>query len=75
MERLVFDEMQKMIDPGAFDAFRRIEQGTRNERGQTFFSPPGSGFPPERGPKLGRRWNNRNGAWWLRPPITRSRAS
>ena len=53
MERLIFDEMQKMIDPGAFDAFRRIERRALRERGQSFFSPPGSGFPPKRGPDLG----------------------
>ncbi len=54
MERLIFDEMQKMIDPTANAAFRRIERRALRERGQSFFSPPGSGFPPERGPKLGK---------------------
>ncbi len=54
MERLIFDEMQKMIDPGANAAFRRIERRALRERGQSFFSPPGSGFPPKRGPKLGK---------------------
>lgn len=53
MERLIFDEMQKMIDPNANAAFRRIERRAHRERGQSFFSPPGSGFPPKRGPDLG----------------------
>ncbi len=53
MERLIFDEMQKMIDPNANAAFRRIERSALRERGQSFFSPPGSGFPPKRGPDLG----------------------
>ena len=48
MERLIFDEMQKMIDPNANAAFRRIERRARRERGQSFFSAPGSGFPPAR---------------------------
>ena len=52
-ERLIFDEMQKMFDPGANAAFRRIERRALRERGQTFFSPPGSGFPPNRGSKPG----------------------
>lgn len=53
MERLIFDQMQMMIDPKAAGAFRRVEKRTLRERGQRFFSPPGSGFPPERGPDLG----------------------
>lgn len=52
MERLIFDEMQKMIDPNAAQAFRRIEQRARRERGQSYFSPPGRGLPPKRGPRL-----------------------
>ena len=54
MDRLIFDEMQKMTDPNAAGAFRRVEKRAMNTRGQRFFSPPGSGFPPERGPKLGK---------------------
>ncbi len=53
MERLIFDEMQKMIDPNANAPSRRIERRAHRERGQGFFSPPGSGFPPKRRPDLG----------------------
>ncbi len=35
------------------EAFRRIERPVLQERGQGFFSPPGSGFPPKRRSKLG----------------------
>ena len=52
MERLVFDEMQKMIDPDAAKSFRRVEQRMKRERGQRFFSRPGKGFPPQRPPDL-----------------------
>lgn len=54
MDRLIFGEMQKMTDPNAAGAFRRVEQRALRERGQHFISPPGSGLPPERGPKLGK---------------------
>lgn len=53
-ERLIFDEMQKMIDPGYAESFRTIERRAKNEFNQQFFSPPGSGFPPRRGPRLER---------------------
>ncbi len=42
-----------MIDPNANEAFRRIERPVLRERGQLFFSPPGSGLPPKRRPDLG----------------------
>ncbi len=49
----LIDEMRKMIDPTANAAFRRIERRALRERGQSSFSPPGSGFPPARGPDPG----------------------
>ena len=54
MERLIFDEMQKMVDPNANEAFRRIERRARSERGQRFFSRPGRGVRPQRTPELER---------------------
>jgi len=52
LERLVFDEAQKMIDPNYALSFRRIQDAARREMNQMYFSPPGSGFPPERGPRF-----------------------
>ncbi len=49
---VAFDERQKMIDPNANAPLRRLERRALSERGQGFFSPPGSGFPPKRGPDL-----------------------
>jgi|GEM_PF-4792083 len=34
--------------------FRRIEQRMRRQTGQSFFAPPGKGFPPRRAPDLGK---------------------
>lgn len=54
MERLIFDEIQKAVDPNYARSFAEIERRARREFGQSFFSPPGSGFPPRRGPELER---------------------
>lgn len=54
MERLIFDEMQKMIDPDYARSFRAMESRARREFNQRFFSPPGDDFPPARGPDLER---------------------
>jgi len=51
-DRLVFDEMQKMLDPNAAQSFRNIEDRARRDRGQRFFSRPGRGLPPQRSPDL-----------------------
>lgn len=53
-ERLIFDEIQKQIDPDYARNFRSIERRAMREFNQMFFSSPGSGFPPERGPRLER---------------------
>jgi hypothetical protein len=53
MDRLIFDEIQKLIDPNYAESFHRIEQSTRHDTGQNYWSPPGSGLPPPRGPQLG----------------------
>ena len=52
LERLVFDELQIMLDPKAMLSFRRIEQRAKRDRRQNFFSRPGRGFPPQRLPDL-----------------------
>lgn len=51
-ERLVLDEIQKQLDPDYASSFRAVERRARREFNQSFFSPPGSGFPPRRGPEL-----------------------
>lgn len=53
MERLIFDEVQKMVDPDWAASFRAQEQRARREFGQSFYAPPGRGLP-ERGPNLER---------------------
>ena len=52
MERLIFDELERMADPDAAARFRRIEQRAKRETGQRFFWRPGRGLP-EHGPDLG----------------------
>ncbi len=54
MERLIFDQIQKEIDPNYTESFRAIQRRALKEHDQLFFSPPGSGFPPPRGPDLER---------------------
>ena len=51
-ERLIVDEIQKMLDPDYGRHFRDMENRLRREFDQEFFSPPGSGFPPPRAPDL-----------------------
>jgi nuclear transport factor 2 (NTF2) superfamily protein len=51
MERLIFDELERMADPDAAPRFRRIEQRARRETGQQFFWRPGR-RGPERAPDL-----------------------
>ncbi len=51
-DRLIFDEVQAQIDPDYAASFARREEAARRESGQEFFSPPGSGFPPQRAPNF-----------------------
>lgn len=51
-ERLVIDEIQQLVDPNYKRSFRAMEQRAKNEYGTRFFSPPGTGFPPPRGPRM-----------------------
>lgn len=53
MDRLVWDQMQKAIDPDYHTAFRRVEDRARKEANQSFWWRPGA-TAPERGPDLGR---------------------
>lgn len=41
LERLIFDEVQKLVDPNARASFRRQERFARDELGSEFFSRPG----------------------------------
>ena len=52
MERLIFDELERAIDPNAAKSFRMIEQGARRDYRQRFFWKPGT-RAPQRGPELG----------------------
>ena len=52
MERLIFDELEAVIDPRAANSFRKIEQGARRDYGQKFFWRPGT-RAPQRAPDLG----------------------
>lgn len=54
LERMLFDEIQKTIDPDYARSFRAMRSRSEREFGQQFFSPPGSGFPPKRVPELER---------------------
>ncbi len=51
-DRLIYDQIQKQLDPNYAESFRRIEQKARHDTGQNYYSPPGSGFPPPRPPHL-----------------------
>lgn len=53
MDRLLWDALQKQIDPDYSRHFARLENRIQKEYGQRFWSPPGSGFPPSRGPDFG----------------------
>lgn len=50
-ERLVFDEIQKAIDPDALDRFRRQEDKLKREHGQKFWWRPGK-RAPDRAPDI-----------------------
>ena len=51
-ERMVLDELQKMVDPEAHSAFRRKIRNQKKLGGNEFYWRPGV-FGPDRGPDLG----------------------
>jgi hypothetical protein len=50
-ERLIFDEIDRLVDPDAPQKFQRIQRRAEKEFGQQFFAPPGGGL--ERAPDIG----------------------
>lgn len=44
-QRIVFDEIQKAVDPDALDKFRRQEKRAKSETGQTYWWRPGHALP------------------------------
>ncbi|MBX5001892.1 hypothetical protein HJB72_28630 [Rhizobium lentis] len=57
-DRLIFDNIQAMIDPNYRQSFDRYERRMKREFGQTFWWAPGDGLP-ERAPDLGRALGGR----------------
>jgi hypothetical protein len=51
-ERIIFDELDRLLDPKAHAAFRSTEQRAQTDYRQKFFSRPGS-FGIQRGPDIG----------------------
>ncbi len=51
-ERLILDNLQRMVDPDAQDRFRREEQRLRSQYGQRFWWRPGHNTP-DRAPDIG----------------------
>lgn len=51
LDRMVWDNLQKMVDPDAHQTFRRIEERARKETDQRFWWRPGR-TTPDRGPAL-----------------------
>lgn len=50
-DRLLMDELQKMLDPEAYDQFRRKVREARRENNQDYYWPPGEPLP-DRAPDL-----------------------
>ena len=51
-ERLVFDNLDRVLDPQAEREFAKIERRYKKDRHQSFFSRPGRGVAPQRTPDL-----------------------
>ena len=51
LERMIFDELERALDPKARKGFRMIKQRARRNYGQRFWAPPGDSV--ERLPDLG----------------------
>jgi hypothetical protein len=54
-DRLIFDQLQSMIDPKYRQSFARFEQRMLKDYGQRFWWRPGK-TAPDRGPDLGAAW-------------------
>jgi hypothetical protein len=52
VDRLLWDQIQTLVDPDYRASFRRMEQRTEKDSGQGFWFRPGS-VTPERAPDLG----------------------
>lgn len=57
-DRLIFDNIQAMIDPNYRQSFKRYEQRMKKEFGQTFWWAPGDALPT-RAPNMGRALGGR----------------
>jgi hypothetical protein len=51
-ERVLMDNLQRMVDPEADASFRRKVQNARKDYKQEFWWKPGGGPVPQRGPRL-----------------------
>jgi hypothetical protein len=54
-DRLIFDNIQAMIDPNYRQSFNRYEKRMKKDFGQTFWWAPGDGLP-QRAPEMGKIW-------------------
>ncbi|TBA86288.1 hypothetical protein ELH53_15315 [Rhizobium ruizarguesonis] len=54
-DRLIFDNIQAMIDPNYRQSFNRYERRMKKEFGQTFWWAPGDGLP-QRAPEIRKIW-------------------
>ncbi|MEH7904344.1 hypothetical protein V7794_24520 [Rhizobium laguerreae] len=54
-DRLIFDNIQAMIDPNYRQSFNRYERRMKKDFGQTFWWAPGDGLP-QRAPEIGKIW-------------------
>ncbi|MEO0679543.1 MAG: hypothetical protein AAF192_03910 [Pseudomonadota bacterium] len=57
-DRLLWDELQRLLDPEAEQGFRRIERNHRRQRGGRYWWAPGD-RAPERGPELANALEDR----------------
>ncbi|MGO7531688.1 hypothetical protein [Rhizobium leguminosarum] len=54
-DRLIFDNIQAMIDPNYRQSFNRYEKRMKKDFGQTFWWAPGDGLP-QRAPEIRKIW-------------------
>ncbi|MBY5838072.1 hypothetical protein J3P71_17730 [Rhizobium leguminosarum] len=54
-DRLIFDNIQAMIDPNYRQSFNRYERRMKKDFGQTFWWAPGDGLP-QRAPEIRKIW-------------------
>lgn len=55
-ERLIFDNIERLVDPNAARKFERMQRRAEKEFGQSYFAPPGQGVKrlPDLGAVTGR---------------------